>query len=78
MPKGTYKGLDNAKCPFCKYDDHQAKRIVCEGIVDKSWLALNYHHKKDYDTQMNVFCCEHYRKCEIYRMLMENKYDMEV
>ena len=28
-------------------------------------------------TQIDVFCCNHYQKCEIHRMLMENKYDEE-
>ena len=77
MPKGTYKGQVDAQCPFYRYDDHQAKRIVCEGIVDQSSLALNYHRKKDYETQLGVFCCEHFKNCEVYRMLMEAKYDEE-
>ena len=77
MPRGSRKGLKYSQCPFYKYDDSQAKRIVCEGVIDESWLALNYHRKKDYDTQLSVFCCEYYKKCEIYRMLMENKYDEE-
>jgi predicted metal-binding transcription factor (methanogenesis marker protein 9) len=40
-------------------------------------LALTFRRRSDYDTQLGVFCCEHYKKCEIYRMLMENKYDEE-
>jgi predicted metal-binding transcription factor (methanogenesis marker protein 9) len=40
-------------------------------------LALTFRRRNDYDTQLGVFCCEHYKKCEIYRMLMENKYDEE-
>lgn len=77
MPSGTYKGKVDAQCPFYKSDDGQKKRIICEGIVDKSTLALTYRHRTDYDTQLGVFCCEHYKKCEIYRMLMEAKYDEE-
>lgn len=77
MPKGSYKGQKHSQCPFYKYDDRQAKRIVCEGIVNQSWLALNYHRKQDYDMQLTAFCCEHYKMCEIYLMLMKYKYDEE-
>ena len=75
MPSGSYKQIE-VQCPFYKYDDGK-RRITCEGLVDDSSLALIYQRKSDYETQINVFCCEHYRKCEIFRMLMENKYDEE-
>jgi hypothetical protein len=74
MPSGSYKGKSDAKCPFYKFDDERRKRIVCEGIVDNSTLALTYRQKEDYDTQLCVFCCEHYKKCEVYNMLMQ-KYE---
>lgn len=75
MPSGSYKQID-VVCPFYKYDDGK-QRITCEGFVDNSSLALIYHRRGDYETQMNVFCCDHYMKCEVYRMLMETKYDEE-
>lgn len=78
MPSGSFKGQADAQCPFFKFDEVKKKRIVCEGIVDESSLALIYFRRKDYEKQLSVFCCEHYKKCEIYRMLMENKYDEEV
>lgn len=74
---GSYKGKTDAQCPFYRFDDFQRRRISCEGIVDKSTLALYFQRKRDYEKQLSVFCCEHYKKCEIYRMLMEAKYDME-
>lgn len=77
MPKGTYKGQADAQCPFYKSDDHLKRQIICEGIVDRSTLALTYRQREDYDTQLSVFCCEHYKKCEIYRMIMAAKYDEE-
>jgi hypothetical protein len=40
-------------------------------------LALSFSRKKDYETQLGVFCCEYYKKCEIYRMIMAAKYDEE-
>ena len=73
MPSGSFKQAD-VLCPFYKYDDGK-QRITCEGLVDDSSLALIYHQKIDYETQINVFCCENYKHCEVYRMLMENKYE---
>ena len=72
MPSGSYLQID-VRCPFYKYDDG-VKRITCEGIVEDSSLALIYRKKRDFETQIRVFCCEHYEKCEIYRILME-KYE---
>ena len=78
MPSGSFKQAD-VLCPFYKYDDGK-QRITCEGLVGKkedSSLALIYHSKKDYETQIDVFCCEHYKRCEVYTMLMNAKYDEE-
>lgn len=72
MPSGSYKQIA-VQCPFYKYDDGK-QRITCEGLVDNSSLALIYSRRNDYETQINVFCCEHYKKCEVYRILME-KYE---
>ena len=77
MPSGSFKGQADAQCPFFKFDEVKKKRIVCEGLVDESSLALIYCRREDYETQLGVFCCEHYKKCEIYRMIMAAKYDME-
>lgn len=68
MSSGSYRQVD-VRCPFYKYDDGR-RRIACEGLVDGSTLALIYRQKADYETQIKVFCCEHYRKCEVYRLLM--------
>lgn len=77
MSSGSFNAQINVQCPFFRFDDLKRKRIVCEGIIDKSNLALIYCRRKDYDTQLSVFCCEHFKKCEIYRMLMREKYDEE-
>ena len=74
MPSGSFKQID-VQCPFYKYDDGR-RHITCEGLVDKSSIVLTYLTRNDYDTQLLVFCCEHYKKCEIYRMLMQ-KYEEE-
>lgn len=75
MSSGSYKQIE-VQCPFYKYDDGK-QRITCEGLVDNSSLALIYQKRRDYETQMSVFCCEHYKRCEVYRMIMEAKYDEE-
>lgn len=77
MPSGSWKAKHDVECPFYKADDGNQKRILCEGIIDGSTLALTYRLRADYDTQLGVFCCEHYKKCEVYRMLMEAKYNEE-
>lgn len=74
MPSGSFKQVD-VQCPFYKYDDGR-RRITCEGLIDKSSIALIYLTRGDYDIQLTAFCCEHYTKCEVYRMLME-KYNEE-
>ena len=77
MPNGSFKGKVESQCPFYRSDDGKRKRIACEGIVARSTLATTFFKRADYDTQLSVFCCEHYKKCEIYRMIMENKYSEE-
>ena len=69
MPSGSFKGQADAQCPFFKFHEDNKKRIVCEGLVDDSSLALIYRRRKDCYTQLNVFCCEHYKKCEVYSIL---------
>ena len=71
-PSGSFKQVD-VQCPFYKYDDGR-RRITCEGLIDKSSLALIYLIRFDYDKQLNDFCCKQYKSCEVYRMLIQ-KYE---
>ena len=75
MPSGSYKQV-YVQCPFYKHDDGR-RSITCEGLIDKSKIILSYITRRNYETQILTFCCEHYKKCEIYRMLMESKYEEE-
>ena len=78
MPEGSWKGRCDAQCPFFRSAvGDQKKQISCEGIVDRSVLTLTFNRKRDYETQLVVFCCEHFKKCEIYNMIMAAKYDDE-
>lgn len=74
MPSGSYMQA-YVICPFYQHDDGR-RRITCEGIIEGSSLSLLYTNEADYKAQITVFCCEHYRKCEVYKLLME-KYDDE-
>ena len=75
MPNASFKGKVDAQCPFFRFDEVKKKRIVCEGFVDGSNVALIYCRTLDYETQLSVFCCEHYKKCEVYLALMKYKYE---
>ena len=72
MASGSYRQVD-VVCPFYRNDDGKG-RITCEGFVDRSSLALIYGRRNDYEIQIRTFCCEHYTRCEVYRMLMD-KYE---
>ena len=74
MPSGSYRQAD-VGCPFYKYDDGR-RRITCEGLIDNSALALIYHKKKDYEIQMDTFCCKHYDRCEVHGLLMAKYEDV--
>lgn len=74
MPSGSYRQA-GVRCPFYKFDDGK-RRITCEGLIEDSSVALIYHRKADYEIQIDTFYCEHYTKCEVYRMLID-KYDEE-
>lgn len=68
----------HVKCPFYLYDEciprNNIRRIICEGIVDASTLVLNYKRRQDFFIQLETFCCGHFDRCEVYRMLMQ-KYE---
>lgn len=61
------------RCPFYREDAYKTQ-ITCEGIEQESVLVLRYRKSEQWKKQMEVFCCEHYKRCEVYRMLMD-KYE---
>lgn len=71
MSSGSYLQV-YVRCPFYCSDDGR-RRIICEGITEGSSFSQTYKRKADFEKQIRVFCCDHYTKCEVYRMLM-NKY----
>lgn len=74
IKKKTTKYLE--QCPFFIKTEvaGSARRISCESPVPGSTIFLYFRSHEDYHAQHRIFCCEHYRKCEIYRAVME-KYD---
>lgn len=72
MANGSYKQVD-VKCPFYRNDDAKWK-LSCEGVTEGSTLTWSFPRKEKLNKQMDIFCCEHYKNCEVYRMLMEAKY----
>ena len=64
------------KCPFFKRDINRHK-IACEGLVEKSNVVLAYNYEKDFKCQMQNYCCKNYKMCEVYRMIIEAKYEDE-
>lgn len=75
MASGSFK-QNLVQCPFYKEDDGW-RRITCEGLVDHSSVSLSYRNSKDYLIQLNTFCCDRYKYCEVYQMVMKTKYDEE-
>jgi len=71
-PDGSYKAVD-VGCPFFKRDDG-SHRITCEGLIEKSSITLFFQKKKDYESQIGIFCGEHWENCEIYGILID-KYE---
>lgn len=73
MPSGSFIQAD-VNCPFYQYDDGRRK-IVCEGFTDRCTVDLRWRYHVDQEHHMQVFCCGNFEKCEIYRMVMESKYN---
>lgn len=61
------------QCPFYHRDDGH-NTVTCEGIMDDSEIILAFSHPEDFEKQMEVFCCQYYEKCELYRAA-EDKYE---
>lgn len=60
-------------CPFFLQDDGKFE-IRCEGIHDGCDVCLKFRTKQEFKIQLDTYCKNHYKKCEIYRTVME-KYE---
>ena len=63
-------------CPFFRKNgnNNSFRQIACEGIVYNSTIRLCFQNHKDFYFHLDNYCCKNYNYCEIYRLLMENKY----
>ena len=70
----TPYGAKFVKCPF--YRNHDANRIVCEGLCEGSTINLVFESQADKKRYMNVVCDDILasRDCPIYMMLAQ-KYE---
>ena len=75
MPSGSFIQV-YVGCPFYQFDDGK-RRIICEGIIPGTKQTNTFHNKKEYAQQITVFCCEHYKCCELHRALMERYQEEE-
>lgn len=65
-------GSGAVACPFyLARSDHE---LHCEGAIPDSKIINRFPRRADCSFQLNTYCCEHFRCCEIYRMLMREKY----
>ena len=69
--KETHMEAD-IRCPF--FRKYTARTLTCEGITDGSNIDLNFPTSAGRMQQMDVFCGEHYKNCEIWEAVMRAKY----
>ncbi|MBO4854077.1 MAG: hypothetical protein J5482_02880 [Oscillospiraceae bacterium] len=63
------------RCPFWRGDRQEV--VGCEGPFDGSGVQLTFESHGRQRRHMETFCCHHYEKCEVYRMVVEAKYPEE-
>ena len=71
-PRNGYRQV-YVECPF--FRDYQDRIVRCEGIMDGTGLVLTFRDREDHRRHMQVFCEDHYKNCEIYRMVMAARYE---
>lgn len=67
----------DVKCPFylsSRIGGGWHNEISCEGIVEDSVILLRFKTPAKMRMHCEIFCNEHYKNCEIFRML-EEKYE---
>lgn len=72
MASGSYRQV-YCLCPYYISDDGK-HTITCEGIIGGTTNRTSFKFKSEYELQMEVFCCNKYRNCEIYSAI-NKKYE---
>lgn len=73
MPDGSWNKRE-IRCPFYHHDSRKNRTIVCEGIFDRTSCIHKFRRGGDRQQQLELFCADNYRSCEIFRAIMEAKY----
>lgn len=61
------------QCPFYLFGGR--KSIGCEGITDDCFTRLVFKTEEKKEAHERTFCDEKFKYCEIYRMLIREKYE---
>lgn len=64
----------DVQCPFFRNVDRKQRKISCEGLEPQSNVQLVYRRQDAMARQAEIFCCENYENCEIYRAILEARY----
>ena len=73
MDLSSTKDTRDIQCPFFKR--HDATEIRCEGIMDGATTGVHFRTPKLKNFFQSNYCEREYKKCEIYLMLMREKYE---
>lgn len=65
----------DAACPFFRKSIGNA--VNCEGPFDGAYIRLIIPDKDAMDKHMQNYCNNRYACCEVYRMVMDAKYEDE-
>ena len=65
------------RCPLYieHEEDPRKRRIRCESPVPGSTMTMRFDTLADYNSQMGIFCCGCWEKCEVSRMVMASRYE---
>jgi len=71
MPSNMYS-CARILCPFYRTQDGLS--IGCEGPFEGAMLSLRFTNVPDKLQQKEIFCENNFKRCEIYRCIMMNRY----
>ena len=73
MPTNMH-GSARILCPFYRTQGMDGMSIGCEGPFEGSMISLRFMNVPDKVQQKEIFCEDAYKRCEIYRCIMMNRY----
>ena len=71
----NYKDV-NARCPYYRGESAKRHKIFCEGLGDAEEMVWKYREADEGQRirQLEIFCWGCYTKCEVHRMIEQEKY----